>query len=115
MRKIVILIVLLSLVLLVGLFYWFQWRPISIRQECYKSTFTRNVDWISKNKKGDGKWDTDKKWMANPNKSWSWHKEDWGWWYPVRIDYRSIEIDYAECLLRNGMKAEIPITPLLGR
>ncbi|HBV58401.1 MAG TPA: hypothetical protein DEB73_04065 [Candidatus Magasanikbacteria bacterium] len=30
------LIVLVVILILGGLFYWYEWRPIKIRQECFK-------------------------------------------------------------------------------
>lgn len=38
MKKPVIILIALSLILGIGLFYWFQWRPSEIRKECGKQT-----------------------------------------------------------------------------
>ena len=68
----------MGLVLLAGWFYWFQWRPISIRRECYKLSM----------EKAKNEWKRE-----NPNRF------EETLYYPD--DYDSY---YDKCLNRKGLK-----------
>lgn len=94
-------------------FYWFEYRPVRIRRYCYQTTFGKHEEQVESNKSGNKEWKPGKEWISNPMTET--RDDEWGWWYPTGADYRFFEIKYAECLLKNGMKAEIPISPLLKK
>jgi len=48
-NKKIVLLILLGLLLLVGWFYWFQWRPVKIKQYCHQHA-EENARVFSQNK-----------------------------------------------------------------
>lgn len=111
-RKSLIAIMVVALALLGGWFYWFEYRSVRIRRYCYQITFGKNEEYRKSNNSGDKEWKLGKEWISNPMTEA--RDDDWGWWYPIQ-SLLLLEFDYAECLLKNGMKAEIPISPLFKK
>lgn len=92
--------------LLAGCFYWFQWRPVSIRKNCYKESYAKYEEWRNLNKSNDkNEWKQGKEWINNPENN---NNSDWGWWYPTGGSFAD-DLVYADCLLKHGLKAELPI------
>lgn len=112
-RSLLVVLVIVALALLGGWFYWFQYRPVKTRRYCYQITFGKNTEYRKGNLGGSKEWKPGKEWISNPMTEA--RDDDWGWWYPFQSDFRSIEVWYADCLLEHGMKAEIPISPLLKK
>lgn len=92
--------------LLVGCFYWFQWRPTQVRKECYLKTFGRISLWVEENEKGNKEWASGKEWMDKPQRRGG--KPNWGWWYPTPKNSKVVEYWFARCLNKNGIKVNFP-------
>ena len=99
--------ILIGLFLTVGWFYWLQWRPTQIRKKCYQETFGKVIMWVEENKKGNKEWAPGKKWMDNSQKG-KWEEPDWGWWYSVPKEPKTVEYWFARCLNKNGIKVSFP-------
>lgn len=84
-----------------GWFYWFEWRPVSIKQSCYKNTFGRIEEWRMSNINGNKEWKPGKKWMPNPQQDKKY--PEWEWWYPVTNDPMEGKVLYSKCLLEKGL------------
>ena len=65
MKKIVFILAIVGIVL--GWFYWFQWRPMKIRQNCFKDVYSDYP--------GKLEWAEGKEWMFYSGRT-------WGWLYP---------------------------------
>lgn len=102
-------IVTVLFLLLLGWFYWSQWRPTQIRQGCYKSSFGVAYKRIDENKKGNKEWASGKEWMSNPEKDVNPYSRyaEWGWWYP-HSKKADVEYRFATCLNSKGIKATFP-------
>jgi len=95
--------VLLIAGVLIGWFYWFQWRPVNIRQQCYQNTFGAAYG-MKALENYDKKWVEGKVWTYDRRYGAS--AENWGWFYPIPVNKLFAQQSYAECLVRNGMKIE---------
>ena len=84
------LIILLGLVLILGLFYWFQIRPTEIRKECFGEVYSENTNL---------EWAEGKEWMYYPNGK----RGEYGWLYPYWRLRTSKDI-YTGCLIFKGLK-----------
>lgn len=79
------------LLLLVGLFYWFQWRPSQIRKECFAEVYSDKTDL---------QWAEGKEWMAYKFEGFHYK---YGWLYPYwRLD--DSKDKYKGCLIFRGLK-----------
>lgn len=101
-------VVFILIFILIGWFYWFEYRPMSIRRFCYKTTYGRLSEQIKSNLAGDKNWKAGKIWMSNPMTKTI--NDDWGWWYPIE----DIETRYVRCFLLRGMKPEKPLSQILN-
>lgn len=80
--------VVLAVLLILGLFYWFQYRPSEIRKACYREVYSNN---------------TNLEWAEG--KEWAYYKDGkWGWLFPYWQARSSEEDIYRGCLLFNGIK-----------
>lgn len=109
------LAILFSIFLIGGFFfYWYELRPIHIRKQCYKDTYGKFEQWRASNKANNKEWAESKEWMIKPDRDPFYDKDPWGWWYPTGSNL-SDDLMFADCLLKNGMKAELPVIEELKR
>ncbi len=80
-------IALAGLLMLIGWFYWFQWRPSEIRKNCFKEVYSENTNL---------EWAKGKEWK--PYKT-----GEWGWLFPY-WELETYTDIYKGCLLYNGLK-----------
>lgn len=109
-KNLLAIIIFLAILLAVW-FYWFQYRPVSIRKMCYQESFEKYNRWIELNKSNDKtQWAPEKEWINNPKNG---NNSDWGWWYPVKT--LGADLDYSDCLLKNGLSSETPNLELINK
>ena len=91
----------------VAWFGWFQLRPSLLRRYCYNNSFGKTNRW-KQMETYDKQWAPEKVWTYNPTKSAS--AENWGWFYPTdaTLSTSTYSLWYQQCLVKNGMKAELP-------
>ncbi|OGH14565.1 MAG: hypothetical protein A3H50_01405 [Candidatus Levybacteria bacterium RIFCSPLOWO2_02_FULL_37_10] len=98
-KKVLIIIVVMVLALLTGLFYWFQWRPMQIRKECYKLSFGKVEGWIEENTK-NYEWAPGKEWHALEGNA----SGKWGWKYTIPESKETVEYWFKRCLTEKGLE-----------
>jgi hypothetical protein len=94
------------ILILLFLFYWYQWKPARDREDCYQQTFGLAYNRIEENKRGNKEWAQGKEWTSNPEKDWS-PDGEWGWWYPHPKRF-GVEYQFAACLNSKGIKTPFP-------
>jgi len=88
--------------LVLGWFYWFQWRPAQIRKDCYENTFSRVSQWTKSNNEGNKEWAEYKVWRPDPKLGSYSYDANWGWWYDIPSK-QDLESWFIQCLNNKGL------------